>query len=77
LTEATSSGVTEEAAGVRIALVHGLHHRFGLFAGYVRRQWRNVGVDDSVEHARAVGGEGLLPGRPDILGAVDADASQT
>ena len=34
------------------------------------------GIGDRLEHDRPVGGERLVPGRPDLVGVVDADALQ-
>jgi hypothetical protein len=41
----------------------------------MRGDGRDVGVGPEVEYGRAVG-EGLLPGRADLLGLVDRDAAQ-
>src|SRR3984957_20046876 len=67
---------TQDAPGVRVALQQRRGCVLDLLEGGVRRNRRHVGVCPEVEHRRAVGGEGLVPGGTDLLRLVHRDAVQ-
>jgi hypothetical protein len=59
-----------------VALEQGQGGVFGLLEGGVRRDGRDVRVGPHVEHRGPAGGQGLVPGRPDLAGVADRDPVQ-
>src|SRR4051794_15230314 len=64
------------ARGLTRFLVDGVVDLVELGGGELRREQRGVRVDDSLDDHGTVGGAGLLPGRADLVGFLDADAGE-
>src|SRR6266849_2479842 len=68
-------GLFQHVAPVRI-MKQRLNEVAGLLRADVRRQRRHFRIGDELDHARSVGGQRLLPGRADALGAIDPNSFQ-
>src|SRR4051812_9899797 len=76
LLELPTERLLHHSGPLRVALDHRPRHLLRLRDGYVRRQRRNLRVDDDLKERRAVGGEDLRPRAGEVIRPVDLDSME-